>query len=333
MLRILTYHRIAEPQQTPTLDPHLISATPTAFAAQMRYLAQHYEVLSLEQVVQAVSTRVPLPKRAVLLTFDDAYADFGDTAWPIIQQYHLPATLFVPTAYPDRPERAFWWDRLYQAVMGTTRTQVSDTPLGTLPLATAEQRRENFRRLRDHVKTLPHAVSIDFLNDLCAALNYTPASQKSVLGWDELRQLVREGVMLAAHTRTHPLLTQLPLAEIREEVRASQQDLQREIGRVLPVFCYPGGFHDEQVVSVLQQEGFVMAFTTRYGVLLPRRYDRNQTAFLRLRRTNITRRTSLQLFRMRLWRCGVYVDMWRQQGTKRLWHDGMYRFSSPEMIK
>jgi peptidoglycan/xylan/chitin deacetylase (PgdA/CDA1 family) len=333
MLRILTYHRVAELQQTPTLDPHLISATPAAFATQMHYLARHYEVLSLEQVVQAVTTGLTLPKRAVLLTFDDAYADFGDTAWPILQQYRLPATLFVPTAYPDHPERAFWWDRLYQAVTGTTRTQVSDTPLGTLSLATSEQRRESFRRLRQHLKTLPHAESMDLLDEICAALDYTPVLQKSVLGWDELRQLAREGVILAAHTQTHALLTQLPLAQIREEVRASQQDVQREIGCVLPVFCYPGGSHDEQVVSVLQQEGFVMAFTTRHGVLLPQRYARNQTAFLRLRRINITRRTSLPLFRMRLWRCGVYVDMWRQQGTKRLWHAGIHRFSSPEIIK
>ena len=111
MLRVLTYHRVAKPNDTPTLEPRLISTTPAMFAQQMRYLARHYAVVSLEDVLHAVTTGMRLPKRAVLITFDDAYRDVGDIAWPILQRYQLPATLFVPTWYPAQPERALWWDR------------------------------------------------------------------------------------------------------------------------------------------------------------------------------------------------------------------------------
>jgi peptidoglycan/xylan/chitin deacetylase (PgdA/CDA1 family) len=116
MLRVLTYHRVADPRDTPMLHPGLISATPTAFVQQMGYVARHYRVVSMAEVLQAVLKGTALPRRAVLLTFDDAYHDFGDIAWPILNRYRLPVTLFVATGYPNRPERAFWWDRLYHAM-------------------------------------------------------------------------------------------------------------------------------------------------------------------------------------------------------------------------
>jgi peptidoglycan/xylan/chitin deacetylase (PgdA/CDA1 family) len=316
MLRILTYHRVAELQSTPWLDAHLISATPATFARQMRYLARHYAVVSLARVLQAVTAGTALPRRAVLLTFDDAYHDFAAVAWPILKQYGLAATLFVPTAYPDHPERGFWWDRLYQAMMFTTRAQVSASPLGTLPLQTTELRQTSFRSLRNHLPTLPHTEAMRWLDAICTELDHTPVIQKSVLGWEELRQLARDGVTLGAHTQTHPPLTKLSPEQLRQEIRGSQQDLQREIGRVLPVFCYPGGAHDDGVIAILQQEGFVVAFTTRHGTLLPRRYGRDTTALLRLRRTNITRKTSLPIFRLRLWRLGMYLDNWRKRQSR-----------------
>src|SRR5262245_66051523 len=99
MLRVLTYHRIAEASSALHLNPRLISASPEEFAAQIRFLASHYRVVGLEDVLVAFETHRPLPRRAVLITFDDAYRDFMDVAWPILQAHRVPATLFVPTAY------------------------------------------------------------------------------------------------------------------------------------------------------------------------------------------------------------------------------------------
>ena len=81
----------------------------------MGYLARHYEVVSLEEVLKAVEKETCLPKRAILITFDDAYCDFTDYAWPILRRLRLSATIFVPTAYPNQPYRGFWWDRLHRA--------------------------------------------------------------------------------------------------------------------------------------------------------------------------------------------------------------------------
>src|SRR6267142_6771368 len=145
MLRILAYHRVAELRDTPAVDSRSISATPEGFARQMEHLARFYRVVSMPEVLEAVEKGRPSPKRAMLITFDDAYADFAEVAWPILKQFRLPATMFVPTAYPDQPERAFWSDRLYQAFAATSRIPINVSPLGHLLLLPPEQKRRSLR--------------------------------------------------------------------------------------------------------------------------------------------------------------------------------------------
>jgi peptidoglycan/xylan/chitin deacetylase (PgdA/CDA1 family) len=290
------------------LHSGLISATPKTFAEQMGYVARNYHVVSMAEVLQAVVKGTALPRRAVLLTFDDGYHDFGDIAWPILNRYRLPVTLFVPTAYPNRPERAFWWDRLSHAMTYTSHTALCDMPLGVLPLATPKQRYTSLRSLQNYLKTISHSEAMALVDTVCTTLGAEPLCQRSVLTWEELRQLAREGVTLGAHTQTHPIMTQLLPQQIRQEIIGSQQDLHREIGQTLPIFCYPSGHHDDVVLRVLKDEGFVLAFTTLDG-----QNDLRTADLLRLRRTNITRRTSLPIFRLRLSRIGTYLDMWRHR--------------------
>jgi len=160
MLRILAYHRVAELRDTPAVDSRTVSATPEGFAKQMKHLARFYRVVSMPEVLEAVEKGRSLPKRAVLITFDDAYADFTEIAWPILKQFRFPATMFVPTAYANQPERALWWDRLYQAFAATSRTEINVSPLGRLPLLSPEQNRRSLRAVQNHLTTIPHSEAM-----------------------------------------------------------------------------------------------------------------------------------------------------------------------------
>lgn len=308
MLRILTYHRVAEPESSPQLNPRMISATPAGFERQMRLLAKNYRAVSMGEVLAALQQSRPLPPRAVLITFDDAYCDFGEIAWPLLKKHRLPVTLFVPTGYPDRPEKSFWWDRLYRAFAQTSKTKCVLAPLGDLPLHTSEALQQSLKQAQNYIKTLAHAEAMALVDRICAQLDSKPDTQKSVLSWPELRQLVNEGVTLGAHTVTHPIMTQLSPEDVRFEIAQSQSDLQREIGTTLPIFCYPSGGHDDSIVALLQENGFRLAFTTLDG-----QNDLRHADLLRLRRTNITRRTSLPVFRLRLLRGVSMIDAWRHR--------------------
>jgi len=307
------YHRVAELKDTPTVDSRSVSATPSAFAQQMRHLARYYHVVSMPDVLDAVKRGQPLRERSVLITFDDAYADFADIAWPILKQFRLPVTVFVPTAYPARPDLAFWWDKLYQAFRSTRRTALYDTPLGSLALTTSDLRRRSLRALQEYVPTVPHDEAMRLVDRVCAELAEAPVMCGSVLTWDQLRQLARDGVTLGSHTRTHPIMTQLPHDQIREEVRGSQQDLKTEIGFAFPIFCYPNGDHNDTITTTLREEGILLGFTTLAG-----ENELGSTDLLRLRRTGITPRSSLPIFSLRLLRTGMYLDAWRYRRMRHL---------------
>lgn len=307
VLRILTYHRVAHLADTPTVDVRSVSATPENFLLQMAHVASRYNAVSASQVLDAIERKAALPKRAVLITFDDGYADFTEFAWPILKRLHLPATIFVPTAYPDHPERPFWWDKLYQAFAKTSRKELSIAPLGTLPLGTPEQKRNSLRLLQDYALSLPAEATEDAVNFACERLTgRADFGAGSTLGWEQLRKMAREGVTVGSHTRTHPILTKLTAEQIRDEVRSSQADLKREIGYALPILCYPNGDHDQTVTNTLREEGIVLGFTTRCGG-----NNLNSADLLTLRRTDITPRTSFAIFELRMLRMGTYLDAWR----------------------
>lgn len=295
LLRILTYHRVDHPERVPFLSPELNSATPEGFDEQMRYVAEHYQPVSPQDLLDFFDHQRPLPPRAVMVTFDDAYRDFAEHAWPVLKRYNIPVALFVATDYPDQPKRSFWWDRLYSA-LGQTRVQAVETPFQpSLPLATPAQRTRAFRLLRNYVKTLPHEQALLWVDEFCARLGVVDAGRNHVLSWDELRALAADGVTLGAHTRSHPMLNRVSLQTVRHEVAGSLNDLRRQIGRALPIFAYPGGGLSDDVVNVLKDEGFALAFTTVRGLNALPTADR-----LRLKRINVGRLAPLAVVRAQL---------------------------------
>src|SRR2546422_713898 len=96
VFKVLTYHRVDDPE---------------GFSHQMAHLAANYNVISVLDLLSALRDGRALPPLSVIITFDDAYRNFEEVAWPVLKRHRLPTTLFVPTGFPDRPEKVFWWER------------------------------------------------------------------------------------------------------------------------------------------------------------------------------------------------------------------------------
>jgi len=296
-LRVLAYHRIDTANPDDVYYPGLISASPKQFAAQIDCLANSHYVCTMAEVVAASRGESSLPPDAVLLTFDDATTDFAEHAWPVLKSHGLPATVFVPTAYPDNPSVHFWWDRLYRAVMLSPAETQMPAPDGTaVMLTTRNQRRRLFRLLKEYLKTIPHRQFQKLMQAIAGAGGVADPVNNNVLGWSELRTLADEGLTLAPHTHTHPMLNQLPDDEICDEVTTSLAVLREQIGAdVSRTLAYPAGGVSAAVISAMDAAGFDLAFSTRRGV--------NAQTFpapFELRRINVGARTTLALLRMQL---------------------------------
>src|SRR5919201_1666822 len=95
-LRVLMYHKINDvPENSVTVPTGL-------FDEQMAQLGElGYRPVSLDDVLAYYVDRVPLPPKAVLISFDDGYRDNLENAVPVLQRYGYPAVLFVPIGYLD----------------------------------------------------------------------------------------------------------------------------------------------------------------------------------------------------------------------------------------
>jgi peptidoglycan/xylan/chitin deacetylase (PgdA/CDA1 family) len=104
-LPVLTYHHVG----TATAGSWpLLTIAPAAFEKQIRWLIRRgYTGIRSRDWLCFVRDNKPLPKKPVLLTFDDAYADLAETAFPTLQRYRFPATVFAVT---DHIGEANTWD-------------------------------------------------------------------------------------------------------------------------------------------------------------------------------------------------------------------------------
>ena len=90
---IFAYHRFGDSRYPST------NIDIDVFKKQLQYLEKNnYTVLSLGEALEAVDKN-NLPERPVVLTIDDGYSSFFENAFPLLQEYDYPATIFINTSY------------------------------------------------------------------------------------------------------------------------------------------------------------------------------------------------------------------------------------------
>jgi len=142
LVPILCYHNLA-PQSKGRL---VLGAD--AFAEQMQYLNREgYRVISLTEFVEWIDGKRQLPKRAVVLTFDDGYHAFRDHAYPVLKQLGFTATLFVYTDYVGASRNAMSWDELKTLVAEGFDVQAHSKTHGDLRRATGETDAQYAKRM------------------------------------------------------------------------------------------------------------------------------------------------------------------------------------------
>jgi peptidoglycan/xylan/chitin deacetylase (PgdA/CDA1 family) len=93
-IQILMYHQVGD---FPAMRAHRATyCDHRRFAVQMNYLRlAGYRVLRLDEALDCLRRDQPVPPKAVVLTFDDAYENFYDYALPHLQRHGFPATVYA----------------------------------------------------------------------------------------------------------------------------------------------------------------------------------------------------------------------------------------------
>jgi peptidoglycan/xylan/chitin deacetylase (PgdA/CDA1 family) len=283
---ILLYHRVADLP----LDSQLLGVTPQHFAEHLEILRRYGRPMRLQQLIQALQSG-RLPRRAVVITFDDGYADNLYYAKPLLERYDTPATVFMTTGYIGQ-RHEFWWDELerlllepgtlpatlrlhingslYQWELGETahydeKTAQRHRCWNTLEKYNPSQRQSIYRTLCQLLRPLPNSERQMALNELRAQTRVASTGRLThcPLTSEEIYHLAEGGLVeVGAHTVTHPVLSALPPATQRSEIEQSKLYLEALLGHPITSFAYPYGSRSDymaETVTAVEKAGFICA--------------------------------------------------------------------------
>jgi peptidoglycan/xylan/chitin deacetylase (PgdA/CDA1 family) len=140
---ILCYHNLG-----PEAKGRLLLAA-SKFDEQMRYLKTNgYRVISLAEFIEFTRLGRQLPKKSVVLTFDDGYRSFKQYAYPILKELGFTATLFAYTDFVGAGRNAFTWQELKELAAEGFDIEAHSKTHGDLRRAAGETDAQHARRMQ-----------------------------------------------------------------------------------------------------------------------------------------------------------------------------------------
>jgi peptidoglycan/xylan/chitin deacetylase (PgdA/CDA1 family) len=270
---ILRYHAVCGPEGYEYADPH-ICVSVDAFRDHVEYLTDHYAVISLDDAVRALRGERALPENAVVLTFDDGYAD-NLVAAQILHARRATATFYL-TADCLAGGKPFWPSEVRQIVprlaTPTLTLVLRDRTFAWL-LGNADLREaaiQGVTRLFKSV-TIPQRETLRVQLRALAGLEQPLPSP--MLTWDQAREMQRLGMSMGAHTLTHPNLPSAGLADATAEIVGAKRRIEQELGTEVTQFSYPNGgaetYYNENLQRAVCAAGYLGSATSRNGFAGP----------------------------------------------------------------
>ena len=258
---IIVYHRVGS-KDAWSLD----SVSVQGFEAQIKYLNKYYNILSLSELTELIQEKKPLPKRVVVLTFDDCYKDIYLYAYPILKKYSAPATIFLTPGHIGTGN-LFWWDKIGYVLWNTKLKSLDLGELRDVSLNSPKDKLSAISLIVGRFKRVPEEEKnalIEKLIHISGVFFPTGIEREVISSWDEVKEMSENGIDFGAHTITHPILTKVSPDQMRYEITQSKKEIVEKLGRPVTSFSYPNGMpadYNSETINILKMNGFTCAVT------------------------------------------------------------------------
>ena len=251
---ILYGHRVSDDD-----EGYMQGLPPKYLDDQLAYICRHYEIISLETLVSCLETGRPVPHKSIVLTLDDGFRDNYDNAFPLLQKYGVPATIFLVTGSIETGQLP-WSQRLGYLFQHTQARSFTHGLLAEeLPLSSPAERRRAYLAIKAHVRQKGMAERERMLDEISGSLGVEPPADR-MMTWDHAREMYAAGIEMGAHTVSHPLLANIDPAEARLEMERSRAAIVENLGLEHPKFCFPAGSWNASLVRTARELGFRSLF-------------------------------------------------------------------------
>lgn len=262
-LRCIVFHNIAAALSPFTFG---IKATvsPAVFENALKFITSHYVPVSLEDVLSNCEGR-GLPSRAILVTFDDAYASVVEVGAPLCKRYGVPAVFFVNAAFIDN--RRLAPDNLVCYVANCAGINAVNAALRAVPGRGETAVHSLPEVFGVFLPTLSLHERLIFIDALCQVggveENVLARRANLYLTSKQLRALESLNVEVGNHTYTHTHCRSLLHREIELEIDGNKAELESITGRRVRSFSQPYGSSRDltgNVVEHLRRSGHEAIF-------------------------------------------------------------------------
>ena len=259
-----------------------------SFRKQLEFFKYNCNVVTMEQVIEAVKGNSSLPEKAVLLTFDDGYVDNYTYAFPILEEFGFQGSFFIPG-------KTFTTHQLldvnkihYILASADIKEFVADvkkkmdeyrgTEFDYPPTDELWNQYATYDRFDDKetvfVKKMLQTVLPERLrNKISSDLfeKYVGVTEEQVayelyMNPEQIRTLKRHGMFIGLHGYDHYWLGNLSSDQMREDISKALETMDEFIDRKEWVMNYPYGNFNEGVLEYIKDNGACIGLTTEVRV-------------------------------------------------------------------
>lgn len=226
-------------------------------------IARFYRPINLETFLFHLENGVAFPPQSCLVVFDDGYLDFAEIALPILNQYSVPATVFVTQRQSGKASQLSpmdqwflvietWWSNLSHKKQ--QKDLYFDLMHGEALQAYLFARPQEQARL---IEGLREKLRVDIHFDEFVKNLYLTA--------EKIPTLVSEDVSIGSHGYDHHVLTSLPREVVVQNFAETYRWISRFTEKKLITLSYPNGNYNHQIIQDARDAGFKAAFTLIRG--------------------------------------------------------------------
>lgn len=261
------------------------------FKEQVGYIKKHYTPVTVEEVIDAYHNGKQLPDHAILLTFDDAYADHFTYAFPVLEHEHIQGVFFPPVKAVT--EHTVLDVNKIHFLLASTPSDKMPALLNELRGMVEKNRKEYgldsfdnyFEKLAvanrfdpKEVIFVKRLLQVALPEDLRKKLT-TELFEKSVgmdesmfsrelyMSIDQIKCMVDCGMHIGSHGYDHYWLGSLSKEKQEFEIAKSIEFIGMVGGDVNNwTIGYPYGNYNDDTIALLKQYGCKIGFTTRLAI-------------------------------------------------------------------
>lgn len=261
------------------------------FREQVQYIKKHYTPVTIEQVLACHANGEILPDHAILLTFDDAYADHFMYAFPILYHEHIQGVFFPPVKAIT--EHTVLDVNKVHFILASTPSENMSGLLNELRIMVDANRAEYgldtyenyFEKLAVASRfdpkevifvkrllqvALPEELRKKMTTNLfekCVGMDEAMFSRELYMSIDQIKCMVDCGMHIGSHGYDHYWLGSLPKEKQDFEIAKSIEFIKMVGGDADNwTIGYPYGNFNDDTIALLKQYGCKMGFTTRVAI-------------------------------------------------------------------